>query len=1161
MKARTWTWTSTGAAAVSARYVLSGTNCYASSLGNLTEENWQPWSGTGISGTRFSGSNSRVLGQAYYGCTIVATYTARSATGGVVASTVRVSFRNAGISATPPDSTPLYYCNGVVQHEPCTGSGGSNNPVSTSPTTPIASCLYVAPRPGCTYVQGPSYNPNTNCGLVEVCSGSSTPVTDTPGTTLNLTPSSVPSGSLYSLYASCPSSGGSASMKIEYQSNGQYVSRGCMNVTSYTTSALGAGQEIGTAPGSLVPQTYPTSVGANNYRLTCYSGLSCGGNVTATKNSVLTVTSSGSSGGAGGTGGPTISSFAFAPSSITTTCTSVASWDTINAAYVRISCVGPGALAWSGSTYLPSNGSKNVNGTTAYVGTTYCTITPMSPTGVAGANQSFTWTVTNGTGGTTSSCPSGTVPLTVLGMSKCGPIGGVCPAGTQMVGLLTSTPTCDPSTGSGSGSGTGGSGTGSGTTTVINPTDSSTCNHTDGKTYRAGAVRCQGDTKQIRCQLGSGTQIGTVRSFNHCVEYTGGVQTSNPDGAWVRSENNTIYSYELYPADPALAGKEGGSYKKIWNSGTKQFSGWVFVECRAGFHSEGSPENCVSSVKSCTTASGSGRQEYKNGSWGACVVDTCTAGNVMVYGTCRPARKSCTPTNPLPSTHPRGSSVATGYKSIVSPITTDLEQYLYEGTCNVECKSGYEAATLYEHPDYPSGFPTGDASSPGSSISSSLTYCRAVSQEATGDLTIPPIVTTDYVVSWSTDTGGISKTVSCKVKPGKSTCDLTASWSSNKATSGSLTRNGASVGTGGTSGSYRFTIQANTTDTLVLTLQPGNVRLTNTVIAECETGIWNGSVCTTSGGASGGIASGSISGGRCTVSIGMSSCATSVSWTSSNASTVSVTKKDEVSPSQLLSSEKNGATTITGLTPLVSGRQVILQVQPGPTGPVQYSVDLIAECATGSAWNGSTCAPTTGGGTVATLSVNYSPSSGGSSNKCIIPNGQGTCNVTVGWTTANASAGVTLDGVSVPGVSGKIFGLIPTVPQSFTLVAQPGNVTRSGTVYAECLPESTYVGGVCVATTGGGGGTTASCSASLSSTDFFQTQEVSATISSSGVTTVEQSPNGGVTYLPFTTRNGTQTFPAMYFTPGSYTILLRGQIAGGGTVSCTPPEVRFTVKP
>jgi hypothetical protein len=159
-------------------------------------------------------------------------------------------------------------------------------------------CLYAAPRPGCTYVPGPNYNPNTTCGMVESCTGG---VTDTPGATLNLTPSSLPTGSLYALYASCPSSSNSSSMKIEYQSNGQYVSRGCMNVTSYTTSAINAGQEIGTASGSLVPGTFPTSVGTNNYRLTCYSGVSCSGNVTATKNTPLTVTSSGSSGGTGST--------------------------------------------------------------------------------------------------------------------------------------------------------------------------------------------------------------------------------------------------------------------------------------------------------------------------------------------------------------------------------------------------------------------------------------------------------------------------------------------------------------------------------------------------------------------------------------------------------------------------------------------------------------------------------------------------------------------------------------------------------------------------------------------------------------------------------------------------------------------------------------------
>lgn len=1379
MTTRTWSWSSQGASSVSARYTITGANCPIAldSAGLMTQENWQPWVGSSSSGDRFNGSNSRQLGSNYYGCTITATYTGRNTQGGTNSSTVRVSFMDSPTSVVT-NPNPTYNCNGVVSSSPCS---------STSPA--IASCLYAAPQPGCGYIQGPYYNPATNCGLVQVCSASSTlgGIDNTLYVCGGIV-SHEPCGVITNFTATAGA--GSNMVIIGWNSSNTVASDGmrvvCTN-NGLTSINLGSPTLLN-VNGTREIQLSPNFAGIN----ACKAEIVRNGTVIASNTTSFVVSAQGT---IIESVTPTISSFSFTPSTVSTTGTSVATWQTTNASSVRISCTGPGALAWSGSTNLSANGTKTVSGGTGYIGTTSCVITPVNSSGVTGTTRTFTWTVTSGTGSTggvpllttntaTTSNPNGinitaftvstsvapggqlslnwtsaanygytnysievfcegdmgnavvaqsifvnnlqpsgtrqvTVPTNAHGIHTCriypvqnglaiSNIGtvrvfqvnqSVCPSGYTPLSSSYGT-SCVPTsggtgstggttTGTGSGSGTGttgGSGSSGPAATGIscyqdnlynNGTLSVTCPKAPN-----GGIACQvfpSDSSKTGCAGDGyvwvngnrfqwrGNTSGACYANSSCeTNYVCGTVSK-------RCEPKVEYSYDYGVTG---APSESGVYKRTW--GGTAWGPWVFIECRSGFHAEGSAQNCVSNVRTCTIAGGTGRQTYSIGSssWGSCVVDTCAEGNVLVFGTCKPAKKSCTPINPYPTTYPRGSSVATGYQSIVTPITTDIERYLYDSVCQIECKPGYtketvQASTL--------GLDYFQLSS--DTTSSALEYCvPSYDKLVSGDLTIPPIVTTDYKVSWSTDTGGISKTVSCKVQPGKSTCDLTASWSSTNAVSGSLTRNGASVGTGGTSGSYRFTIQPTTTDTLVLTLQPGNVRRTNIVVAECETGIWNGEVCTTGGGSSGGIASGSITGGRCTVSIGMSSCATSVSWTSSNAHTVSVTKFNNPG-SSLLSNEKNGATTITGLTPSDSGKFVRLQVEPGPTGPVRYSVDLIAECATGSTWNLSTCAPTTGGGgsgsggtvtptasisatpssatypttvryslsssnasscrvtgsdgrtyvspsenvtsktlsslttpgtltltaicysgtngsgtasapsntsvtvscptgqtwnetacvsaaTTATLNVSYSylPSSGGSSKKCIIPIGQRTCSVILEWTTTNASQ-VTLDGVVSPNNSGFSFGLIPTFPQTFTLVAQPGNVTRTDTVSAECQSGSSYVGSTCVATTGGGGGTvTASCSASMRSSDFFQTAESWANITSSGIDRVEQSTSkdGGTAgpWLAFTTNNGRQTFPPMYFAPGSYRAQIRGIPSGGGApISCSPSSVSFTVRP
>ena len=176
---RTWSWTTTGAASVSARYSIYGANCVLSAGTTITEENWQPWLGINITGTRFSGSNTRTLGSQYYGCTIEATYKARNTQNQTVASTVKVTFApsatSVGTPVTPPgavactmdakmcpdgsyvgrvgpscafaacpsqvspETHPLYSCNGIISHVPCstTSATSSQQNVCLPPTTTL----------------------------------------------------------------------------------------------------------------------------------------------------------------------------------------------------------------------------------------------------------------------------------------------------------------------------------------------------------------------------------------------------------------------------------------------------------------------------------------------------------------------------------------------------------------------------------------------------------------------------------------------------------------------------------------------------------------------------------------------------------------------------------------------------------------------------------------------------------------------------------------------------------------------------------------------------------------------------------------------------------------------------------------------------------------
>ena len=131
---RTWSWEAYGATAVSARYILSGATCEQTKGMTRTEESWKPWTGSQITGTRFNGSNTLVLGSSYLGCALEATFKARNAKNQIVASTVKVMFSEKAVAVKP-----RYTCKGVASFAPCveTTLVASSTVGGMASTTPI----------------------------------------------------------------------------------------------------------------------------------------------------------------------------------------------------------------------------------------------------------------------------------------------------------------------------------------------------------------------------------------------------------------------------------------------------------------------------------------------------------------------------------------------------------------------------------------------------------------------------------------------------------------------------------------------------------------------------------------------------------------------------------------------------------------------------------------------------------------------------------------------------------------------------------------------------------------------------------------------------------------------------------------------------------------
>lgn len=98
---RTWAWASSPAGAtVSGSVIRSGCGNAAQ---NGTTNPWTPWSAGGSA----NGSNTAVLGAAYYGCTVTATYTVTNAAGQSATSRATIRFKSSATTSSVSGSSDL----------------------------------------------------------------------------------------------------------------------------------------------------------------------------------------------------------------------------------------------------------------------------------------------------------------------------------------------------------------------------------------------------------------------------------------------------------------------------------------------------------------------------------------------------------------------------------------------------------------------------------------------------------------------------------------------------------------------------------------------------------------------------------------------------------------------------------------------------------------------------------------------------------------------------------------------------------------------------------------------------------------------------------------------------------------------------------------------
>jgi len=295
---------------------------------------------------------------------------------------------------------------------------------------------------------------------------------------------------------------------------------------------------------------------------------------------------------------------------------------------------------------------------------------------------------------------------------------------------------------------------------------------------------------------------------------------------------------------------------------------------------------------------------------------------------------------------------------------------------------------------------------------------------------------------------------SCTIAAGASSCNVTLTWTTtNPVGTSSVTSNYPSANTTvatGNSGSTSAAVPYNTRTFYLY----NNAQLLATSVASssCTAGTsWNGSTCAASTSMSGTLTPASPS---CTIAAGASSCNVTLTWTTTNPVGTSSVTSNYPSANTTVATGNSGSTSVA--VPY-NARTFFLY------NDAQLLATSVASssCASGTTWNGSTCAAPT------SLSGTLTPAS----PSCTIAAGASSCNVTLTWATTNpvGTSSVTsnypnANTTVATGNSGSTSAAVPYNSRTFYLYNN-AQLLATSTASSSCASGTNWNGSTCAAST------------------------------------------------------------------------------------------------
>ncbi len=357
---------------------------------------------------------------------------------------------------------------------------------------------------------------------------------------------------------------------------------------------------------------------------------------------------------------------------------------------------------------------------------------------------------------------------------------------------------------------------------------------------------------------------------------------------------------------------------------------------------------------------------------------------------------------------------------------------------------------------------------------------------------------------------------SCSITAGASSCNVSLTWTTtNPVSTSSVTSNYPSANTTvftGNNGTNTASVPH--AGRSFFLYNNGVLLATSVATANCASGAtWNGSTCQAP--MSGTLTPASPS---CTIAAGASSCNVSLTWTTTNPVVTSSVTSNYPSANTTVATGNSGSTTAS--VPYNSRTFYLYN-----NAQLLATSSATSSCASGTAWNGSTCqAPMSG-----TLTP-VSPS-------CSIAAGASSCNVSLTWSTTNpiSVSSVTSNYPSAnttvfTGNNGSNTASVPHAGRSFFLYNN-GVLLATSVATANCASGATWNGSTCQAPMSGtltpaspsctiaAGASSCNVSLTWSTTNPVDTSSVTSNYPSANTTVATGNAGGPITVaVPYSSR-------------------------------------------